>query len=161
MAPTRKELLERLSRLPPSYQKAVLEALAALDRDHKWEGFEEVPAEAFTTSRPPAAQVATSSPPPAATSLIPGADLPWPGYLWFLQNAPLSTLRDIAMFGNYWLLGHKERALIRERLGCSSEQIIFWRGETGASFSGRTARPGPGDTKESTGDSARPRSQAR
>jgi hypothetical protein len=157
MAPTREELLRNVKKLPPSYQKAIIEALETLDRDHRWDGFEEPPAEEFTTSRPPTEQVATSSPPPAGSYFCPpGAD-PWPGYIWFLEKAPLQTLREIAIFGNYWKLGHKERAVIRERLGCTSEDVIQWRGDVSASSWERTGPPAPEGRKESNGDSARPR----
>jgi hypothetical protein len=116
MAPSKKKILARIHRLPEHLQKPAREAL-------------EKPEENFSN-------ISHSDPPPgtqspAAVSLIlaghPGATVPWPGYIWFLQTAPLLTLASIVLEGNYYLLEQREREIIRERLKASPIDITRWR----------------------------------
>jgi hypothetical protein len=44
--------------------------------------------------------------------------------VWFLENAPRHVVEDIAVRGNYYRLGEKERQTIRARLGWSVRDVI-------------------------------------
>jgi hypothetical protein len=108
MTPTKEQILARLHRLPPNLRQVAQQALLH-----------------FTPGDP-------SAPPPQH---LPGAGAGagppsiWPGYLWYLRTSPIWIVEDIALRGNYWLLGHEERKTIRDRLNWSSEELIRKREE--------------------------------
>jgi len=72
---------------------------------------------------------------------------PWPGYLAYLQNSPMTIILQIA--GNrrrYWALNLETRIYIRERLGWDGGDVEAWQYVMESTFSQRTDPPAPEGT---------------
>lgn len=140
MAPSREEMLQRISRLPKQYQQAAIQALNEEVKDF-------------------------SSHSAAPVSSLGGGFLtPFPfGYVTYLKSAPVEVLREIASRLRYWGLPWEHRQVIRERLGLDTAGIVklqeerpFYVGGLGLiNPSERTGPRQPASTSRSTGGSRR------